>query len=198
MVSAARSVDVVLLMQLGLTAGFTVAPSMASFEGGMALARHISQYYELRVCGSPEPNVCDVYMYVHAVGSDTFWWVGKSCAREGAGWALMELHWQWFCKCSRYWSTQRSCSRSSWGRRKSWRCGAWCAPLHGEFTSAQRTEDGMHSLATLRPTALDGISAEEGSGDAAAVAVLAMSDVGVCHTQRTRTDEQETICFACV
>jgi hypothetical protein len=84
MVSAARSVGVVWLMQLGLTAGFMVAPSMASFDlGALALARHISQYYELRARASPEPNMCDVY--VHAVGSDKFWWVGKSCAREGVG-----------------------------------------------------------------------------------------------------------------
>ena len=162
-----------LLMRAGLTAGYTVAPSMASFEGGRALARHIAQYYELRVCGSPEPNVCDVY--VHAVGSDKFWWVGKSCAREGAGGVdgpalAVILQKQLVLEHAKILQPLELGQADE--------LEVWCAPLNGEFTSAQRAEDGIHSLTSLRPNASDGTSAEEGSGDATAVAVLAMSDVG--------------------
>lgn len=45
------------------------------------LERHEAQYNDLRVY-HPMPNVCDVY--VRAAGSDTFWYVGKSCARDSA------------------------------------------------------------------------------------------------------------------
>ena len=48
-----------------------------------AIIRHKARYNELRVEGYPEPNVIDVY--VHAAGSDKFWYVGKSCARNGVG-----------------------------------------------------------------------------------------------------------------
>ena len=144
MVSAARSVGVVLVMQLGLAAGFTVAPSMARFEGGMALARHIS----LRVCGSPEPNVCDVY--VHAVGSDRLWWVGKSCARGGVGGVdgaalAVVLQKQLVLE------NAKILQPLELGQAEE--LEVWCAPLGGELTSAQRKEDGMHPLTTLRPTA---------------------------------------------
>ena len=172
MVNAAGSVSVVvLLMWAGLAAGFAVAPSMGNFEGGGALARHMAQYYELRVRGSPEPNVCDVY--VHAVGSDKFWWVGKSCARDGAGGAdgpalSVILQKQLVLEHAKILQPLEL------GQAKE--LEVWCAPLNGKFAGAQRTEGGMHSLTSLRPTSSDGT--EEGSGEAAAVAALSMIDVG--------------------
>jgi len=52
-----------------------------AFEGKKTFERQMQAFHALRESGYPPPNQVDVY--VHAAGSDKFWFVGKSVARAG-------------------------------------------------------------------------------------------------------------------
>lgn len=156
---------------LKMMAGFgkPIKQKKKSFEGKKTFEKQMESYTDLRIEGYPPPNVVDVY--VHAEGAERFWFVGKSCSREGAagedGPALSVV------KQKRLVLEHAKLLQPREFARTKANLELWSAPPNSEVSVSQR-QQGLRRL--------DELSKDE------ALKSLEMSDVGFLPEQYTAED----------
>ena len=130
--------------------GKKVEKKEKTFDGKKTFEKHMMQYDELRVDGYPPPNVVDVY--VHAKGAEKFWFVGKCCAREGAGLedgpALAAVRQKRLVFEHAKLLQPRELGGLKGMKPKD--LELWCAPPNSEISVAQRMQ-GLRSLNDMKP-----------------------------------------------
>jgi hypothetical protein len=195
--SAIKCTAVLSLMQLGPADGYSATrllaqpwvrpqmhaasqPRMQAIDddawrlppNALVLAKHMEQFEMLRVHGMPDPNVCDVY--VHAVGSQKFWFVGQSCVRDGVGGEdgpVLSVIRQKQLILEHAKALQPS------ELEKADQVEVWCAPLFAELASTQGRVHSLADIDTDQRMVQRMASSGDGSGEEAGAA-LAMVDVG--------------------
>ena len=127
-----------------------------AFMGKKTFEMHMRQYHAHLVPGYPPRNQVDVY--VHAEGTDRFWFVGKACAKENGkvedGPALAVLMQKRLVL-----EHAKLLQPRLLGMAKG-QLELWCAPPNSEVAVAQK-QQGLRRLDGMKKPAKDELSLEE-------------------------------------